>query len=156
MSRYELLSLLVAAIAIVISLVSLSRTYRLARRQLELQEEQAVLSRLQHKALEEEQEQKRRADVRVSLALAGGTQKFIFENVGLGAARNVEFGFLGANRPVLAAQFGALFPIQRLRPGEQVSLAAVLTMETPPVFDGIISWDDEFGRRQEQKCKITR
>jgi hypothetical protein len=154
MSRYEVLSLLVAIVALAISTISLHRTRRLTERQLAFQEEQASLSRLQHKVLAKEQEEKQRADLHVQLVDDGNSRNFVFSNRGPAAARNVNFGFFG-HKPVFPSQFSGLFPIATFRAGEEHSLSAVITLETPAILEGIFSWDDEAGRHHEQKCKIT-
>ena len=50
-STYEMLTLLVSLIAVVIAFVSLYRTHRVVKRQIELAEGQAELTKLQHKLL---------------------------------------------------------------------------------------------------------
>ena len=153
MSRYEIVSLLIAVIALVISTVSLHRTRRIAERQLKLQEEQAALSRLQHKVLSREQEENQRADLHVQLVDDGHSRRFVLSNRGHAPARNVEFGFSGS-KPVFPEQFNSLFAIKNFRPGEEFSLSALITLNTPSAVEGVFTWEDEFGRQHEHKCKI--
>jgi hypothetical protein len=78
MSRFELLSLLTSLLAVFIAVVSMIRSSRTAKKQLELQEVQAAFTAFQHKVLAAEQETRRHADLRAEHVGDGSRGKFVF------------------------------------------------------------------------------
>lgn len=159
MSRYEVLSLLIAVMAAIISLVSLRRTRKTEIRQLELQETQARLASFQHKVLTAEQEAARQADLRVELIRSGRNSQFVFSNLGPAPVMNVNFGFLNSNprrTPLtIPDQFAQVFPIAEFLPGASHKLAAVLTLQTPSVLEGDYTWTDLDGQSRSRRCKVV-
>lgn len=154
-----LLTLLVSLIAVSISVVSLHRTRKTAARQLELQEAQSKLAEFQHKVLTSQQMAARRADLRVEVVRDRGQPQFEFSNLGPASAKDVvcKFGDTGARRtPVIGEQFDRAFPIKEFMPGSKFRLAAVFTMDTPPVLEGEFSWVNVDGNTESRVCRIVR
>jgi hypothetical protein len=91
MSNFETLTLLVSVLAVVISTISLVRTRKLAKEQLELERVTAELSRLQIQNLEEDRESKTKPKFNVTLSKLGQSSFFYISNTGEGTAYEVNF-----------------------------------------------------------------
>ena len=158
MSRYELYSLVAAAIAILISVASFALSRNTQKKQLKLQETQAAFAEFQHKLLAAEQQRRKLIDLRVELVGSRSERRFLFSNAGPGVARNVNFAFANPGNwssPVITSQFQEIFPIKEFRPNQQYSCIAALTLSHPPVFTGVYTWEDEDGTPGQIRCKIS-
>ena len=158
LSFYETLTLLVAVVAAIISFVSLYRTTRLAKRQLELQQAQATLAKLQHEILARDEAAKRQADVRIRLVERDRSYRIVVSNRGPGIAKDVifeEFVDDGLESPVIESEKDALFPIPQLLPGEEVSMLASVHLGTALQFSARAIWINEEGSRREQFSQVT-
>ena len=91
MSKFEILSLLISSLAVMISTVSLMRTRKLANEQLELEKVTAELSRLQIERIAEEKSNKSKPKFNVNLTKLGKSYSFYISNTGQGSAYNVNF-----------------------------------------------------------------
>ncbi|MDO2950417.1 hypothetical protein M8828_18870, partial [Aeromonas simiae] len=101
MSKFEILSLLISTLAAVISCVSLVRTRKLAKEQLELERVTAELSRLQIESIAEEKADKTKQKFNVNLTKLGNPYSFYISNTGQGSAYNVDFELIDCNdRPL--------------------------------------------------------
>lgn len=157
MSQYELLSLLISILAAVISTVALVRGQRLAKRQLQLQEQQARLAALQHKALTEDQGNRRRADLRAAFEKRERGYKFVLRNAGAAPARNIRLA--GPNgeqepEPLIPSEARSLFPVNELRPGEEVRAIAAIHLGSVLPAPLIFTWDDDSGANQQREIKV--
>lgn len=159
MSQYELLSVLVAIVSVIISTVALRRTRKTETRQLKLQEAQAHFAAFQHKVLTAEHEAGQRADLRIELCKSGRDTYFEFSNVGASSAKNVSFTFcrLGPRKTplVFTEQFNQIFPIAEFMPNETHRLRAILSLDTPPVLEGEFTWQDVNGAIRNRKCTLA-
>jgi len=157
-STYEMLTLLVSLIAVVIAFVSLYRTHRVVKRQIELAEGQAELTKLQHKLLAQSEDEKRKADVRVCLVKVGGNYRLVFENRGPARAKDIvveEFVPDGFKSPFMKSEMDKFLPIPQLLPGEEISMLTAVNLSTPPQFSAKVSWLDGREERQDQFCQLS-
>jgi hypothetical protein len=157
MSQYELLSLIAAAFALIISVVSLLLSRSTQKKQLKIQETQAAFAKFQHRLLAADVSKRKHAELRAELVGSRSDQRFVFSNAGPGIARNVNFAFANAggwSSPVINAQFNEIFPIKEFRPSQQHSCIAALHFGHPSVFTGVYSWEDEDGESHQTTCKI--
>ncbi|WP_124705977.1 hypothetical protein [Sulfuriferula multivorans] len=158
MSNFELLSVLIATLAAIISFVSLYRTHRTAEQQIALQKVQSDLANLQHIVLVNELKERQHADLRVTFAEEGQRQLLVFENRGPAPAQDVEFELLvkaGEHNPLIYDVFNSLFPIKVLRPDESVSMLIAANLDTNFPLTGKMSWKNSAGESQEQECQIS-
>jgi hypothetical protein len=147
MSRYELLSLLGAAVALVILAAFLLRR-RSTRTNCAEQERRLPAP---------ERDEWKPTELRVALVGSADERRFVFTNAGPGIARNVSFDFGDAggwSPPVISAQFRELFPIGEFQPSQQITCIAALHLGHPAVFTGVYSWEDEDGVKHETTCRI--
>jgi hypothetical protein len=158
MSVFELLSVLIALLAVIVSFVSLYRTHRSAEQQVALQKVQADLAALQRRLLLKEQSEKQKADVRVSHIQEVQRHSFVFENLGPATAHDVRFALFvpeGQHNPVIESELNATFPIDTLRVGERVSMLVAVNLDTRFPLTGNVSWRSAEGEIQEEPCRIT-
>ena len=165
MSTYEVISSLFAFVAIVISLVSLVRTRRLARaqvelhkNQVELQTDQAALARLQRGILEAELIQKNSADVRVHIANTTHGHSFIVRNVGAVDARDVTVDIVSRKNgrsPIVGNEASSKLPIKRLMPDHELNLVGALSFDTGTSFDVTTTWKDPNGETRTSRFDVS-
>jgi hypothetical protein len=163
MSLFESLTLLVALLGVVVSVVSLVRTRRLDERQQQLSKKQEELTDLQLQLLRREVEEQTRdatppADVRVSLEGSGRDAKFVVTNWGYGPARTVDFKIKkqeGRSSPLARGDYEEKLPIPELLPGDRVTFIAVLGFDTGTTFDVVLTWTDADGTEQVRNPRVS-
>jgi hypothetical protein len=172
MSQYETLTLLIALLGVVISVISLIRTRRLDQRQERLQSKQEELTELQIQLLRREVEDQQRrqqqsqaavtppaADVRVTLEGSGAGERFVITNWGYGAARSVDFKLRvreGRPSPLVKGDYDEKLPIRELLPGDRASFIAALTFGTGTTFDAVLTWTNADGTRRTRETQVSR
>ena len=154
----QIITAAIAAVAVIISVVSLVRTWKLQRQQMRLQAKQEELIDLQLEALRKQStvaSVAEKADVRVDLVPSGSNHKFVLTNWGRVPARNVTFDLdlkEGRTSP-LANDYDEKIPIPELAPGSRCSLSAALTFGTGTTFQARWTWynpDDSQENRSSQ------
>jgi len=92
-------------------------------------------------------------EVEANLARVEGERRFVVENVGSVAAQSVRFNVQAErekNPPVSAHDLKSTFPVEELKPGESVSIGAIITPGTGLHFRGVVTWRNEDGSEQER------
>jgi len=151
MTRYEVLSLLVACVAAIISLVVWSGQRKLAREANDLQRATAELAKKQLEILL--REEKGKSTARLSLDLVRehkSSFRFYLRNVSDVDARDVELELLLAHpeyTPIIASEYAQKFPAKRIGPGSSISLIAALTLSTPTAYNARLKWTNPDGSR---------
>lgn len=143
------ISILIALLAVVISLVSLRRTSNFNHTQIKLQEETARLSRLQRDILERQENEKTRSDVAGSLYIAGTGHRIGILNIGNVEVRNVNVRVIapaGKSSPLIEREVVEKLPVKRMHPGDEISLIAALSYDTGTTFDLHIEWETSDGK----------
>jgi hypothetical protein len=156
MSGYETLTLLVSIIAVIISSVSLVRTRKLAREQLELERVTAELSRLQIQTLEESRENKTKPKFNVTLSKLGQSSFFYISNTGEGTAYDVNFELVDCDDSPLTGDLPEKFPHPEMKPNSRVKLIAAMHMGSPLKYQVKLSWKDAAGEAQDEIFWVTR
>ena len=145
MSKYEILSILVSILAVVVALVSLARTRKLNEKQVELQKITAELSKKQLELIQESEIALSVAQVDVELEGYGSDYQFIISNVGGAEAKNVDFVLNGDDSTLIKSEFKRKIPIHALRPGKSVELSASIFKGSPRSFNINVSWENPNG-----------
>lgn len=156
MSGYETLTLLVSVIAVVISSVSLIRTRKLAKEQLELERVTAELSRLQIQTLEEDRESKTKPKFNVSLSKLGKSSFFYISNTSAGTAYDVDFELMDCDDSPLTGDFPEKFPHPEMKPNSRVKLIAAMHMGSPLKYQVKLTWKDAVGEAKDDIFWVTR
>ena len=165
MTTYELVSALVAVIALVVSVVSLVRTRKIAKRQIELQEkqvtlqsEQALLAKLQRELLEKHQLKQSSADVRIYTAQTTDAHRFLVRNVGAAPALDVSVTIISrynGQSPLIEGDTRTKLPIRKLLLDQEIALLASLAMGIGTSFDASTSWAEANGERRTNQCDVS-
>lgn len=157
MSDFEALSLIISSLAVLISIISLIRTKKLAEEQIKLAEEQlelekftAELSKLQIENIAVEKANKTKPKFNVSLTKISKSYNFYISNTGQGSAYNVNFELVNCeNSPLFTSELLAIFPYQEMKPSSRIKLLASSHMNNPIKYQSKISWEDESGNKYE-------
>ncbi|WLP93867.1 hypothetical protein [Psychrobacter sp. M13] len=151
MSKFEVLSIIISILAVGISTISLVRTRKLAKEQLELERITAELSRLQIESIAEEKTNKTKPKFNVSLTKMGKSYNFYISNTGQGSAYNVNFELIDCeDSPLFNSELIDMFPYQEMRPGSRIKLLASLHFNSPSKYQSKLSWEDENGNKNEE------
>lgn len=169
LTAQQVITALIALLAIVVSAVSLHRTSKVQEQQLRLQKKQEELTDLQLEALRKQAQlaasppaapvAQERADVRVDLEKVGrGEFKFFITNWGSVPAHNVTFDLeLEAEKrsPLVKGDYDEKIPIQELGPGNRVPLWAAITMGMGTSFPARWSWRNPDGTTETRKSLLA-
>jgi hypothetical protein len=147
MSKYEILTLVVSILAIIVSAVSLVRTRKIAAQQLDLERITAELSKKQLERIIASEEDALKASVEVGLNSSGNNNELLICNNGKAEAKNVSIKVLGDYDPTVNGDFESKIPIKSLRPGKSVSLIAVSEFGTPSSFEIEVTWENPNGEK---------
>lgn len=165
LTPYEFLSLLTALLAIVVSFVSLYRTYRISKRQLELQEgqlelekEQASLAKMQREQLEEAKRFEQSANVGIYLAKSVEGYRFYVRNGGPAIAFDVDVQITSkatGESMLIKDDYEAKFPAKKLLPEREINLLAPITLDSGSVFSCDLTWHDQSGGVKQRKDELS-
>lgn len=164
----------ISLIGVILSAIALSRTRRLTEQQLRLHKKQEELTDLQLQMLRSEAAAKAAnqskkpsmlpmsnsatADVRVQLRGTSRDTKFLIQNWGQGPARNVNVTALskvGGMSPFLHGDYDQKLPIPELLPGDVVSLLAAITLGMGPTFNVVTTWQDPDGSERKREHQVS-
>jgi hypothetical protein len=165
----QIVTALIALLAIVVSFVSLRRTSKVQEQQLRLQRKQEELTDLQLEALRKQAQAvssptvpavvPTKADVRVDLEKVGRHDfKFFITNWGSASAHDVTFDLeleSGKPSPLVAGDYDVKIPIPELAPGNRVPLWAAITMGMGPTFPARWSWRNPDGSVETRKSLLA-
>ena len=159
MTQYEILSILIACVAAIISLVVWSGQRKLAREANELQRATCELAKKQLELLLREEKGKNTA--RLSLELVRESRssfRFCIKNISDVDARDVEFELLmkdPSGSPIIDSEYAEKFPAKRLSPGNSVSLIAAITLSSPTAYNAVLRWTNPDDSRSEEETYVA-
>ena len=156
MSNFETLTLLVSLLEVIISTISLVRTRKLAKEQLELERVTAELSRLQIQSLEEDRESKTKPKFNVTLSKLGKSSFFYISNTGEGTAYEVNFELVDCEDSPLTSDLSEKFPHPEMKPNSRVKLIAAMHLGSPSKYQVKLSWKNSSGENQSETFWVTR
>jgi hypothetical protein len=158
MTHYELLSILIALVAAVISLVAWFGQRKLQREANELQRSTADLAQKQLEMIEREETSRREVRLSVALERFGTSYRFLVSNVGEQEAWNVELLFLFLDpqlNPIVHSEYIEKFPVPVLHAGESVSLIAALADRSPTAYHVRLTWKDPNGKVGQREVSVA-
>lgn len=149
MPFFELLSSITAVVMLVLTTLAVIRDRRIDERQQRIEKEQARLNKVQEELAAKQLEQlsrlereRNQATVVPEIVNEGG-HKYAFHitNVSGVPARDVNFELIECERsPLLRGDYDEKLPAACLAPGGRIRLIAAITMGSPRVFRGKVSW----------------
>lgn len=157
MTTYELITILISFIAVVISTVSLVRTRKVQREQSELQKVTAKLSRKQIEIIEREQAQQNKAKIAVELIRSGNDYRFVISNIGNAKASNIHFDLDQdcEDNPLVQGDYDRKIPIPSLNPGSDIELLAAISMGSDGRYNVLVRWDNPDGTQGKDKIFVA-
>lgn len=154
MSIYEALSIVIACIAAMVSLVVWSGQRKLQREANELQRATSELAKKQLELLLREEKGQNTARLSLSIDREGKGFRFRLRNISDVDAKDVEFELLlkrPEDNPLIKSDYEQKFPLKRLQPGESVALIAALHLGSPTAFNALLKWINPDGSRVEEE-----
>lgn len=151
MSKFEIITTLISLLAITISSVSLIRTRKIAKEQLELEKVTAKLSQLQIENLAEEKENKNKPNLNVTLSKLGKSYYFYITNTGQGSAYNVAFELIDCDdSPLISNDLADKFPHPIMKNNSRIRLIAAIHMQSPSKYQVKLSREDSEQNQNEE------
>jgi HAMP domain-containing protein len=148
--------LLVAIVALAVSVVSLVRARRVEGDQKSLRRVTEELTRKQLEAMGGQEIAAKRARVVASLEKTGQSSwKFFLTNYGPAVARHVTFELIDCEHsPLIRNDVAEKIPVRILQPGSQISLIAAITMGTPRALHAKVGWTNEDDTSTEKEFTL--
>ena len=158
MSAYEILTLIVALLAVAVSVISLVRSRAVEQEQLELQRTTSALARKQLEMLLAEESSEDSARISIQLERRGNGHRFVVRNFGDVPARNVSFTLAPHGKgdsPLVESDYRAKFPAPILQPGTSIGVLAAVSFGSATAFDVVLRWEDPSGRVHEEPTFVA-
>ncbi|AXM39446.1 hypothetical protein [Xanthomonas oryzae] len=162
MTRFEALTLLIALLAVVPSVVALIRQSARRKRMDQLQDEQFRQNRATAALHEKELEQRQSSDsarVKLDLYHDGKHYRFRVTNVGSAQARNVQVKIIPGKEerdPIAGPDYDSKFPARFLDPGSSISVFAAIFLEDRTVgYDAVVTWEQPDGEKFKDRTYVT-
>lgn len=154
MTQSEVLSLLIACVAAIISLVTWNGQRKLQREANDLQRATSDLAKKQLEILLREDKEKIQARLAFDLVRDGKSFRFRISNISTVDARDVEMELLLANpkdSPIIKSEYAQKMPAKQLAPGSAVTLIAALHLGSPTAFNARLKWRNPDGSISEDQ-----
>lgn len=148
MSEYEALSVVLSALAALISLIVWHGQRKLQRESLDMQKATADLSKKQLEILIREDHVKSTARLKLDLLKVGNSYRFVITNISDVDATNINFELLVDNprhNPLVSSDVQEKIPARKLSPGSELSLLAALCLGSPTAYNAKLSWTNPDG-----------
>jgi hypothetical protein len=158
MQNENILTLVIAIIAVLISFVSLYRSRKFNEQQILFQQEADKLNRLQRSILEKQIEETGRSDVSCYIYNAAKGQRLGVLNSGNVPVKNVKIDLIpleGYERPFISGDYDEKIPVKILHPGDEINLLLGLCKDTGTTFTAQIEWQTESGDLNKKEKPIT-
>jgi len=159
LSPFEIISLLVSVVAVVISAVALIRSRRNHAQLIELERVHAELSRKQLAEMEEQERQAQKAKLRCHMELQGNNNKFVITNTGQATATDIYFGLEENNEhnPLVHGDFEKKTPFPSLASGESFYLLAQIPLSVrQSAYSISLRWENEDGTQDRIVRNVAR
>ena len=157
MSTFEILTLLAALLAVVVSLYTLHEQRKLQREANELQRSTAELAKRQVAEMQLLEEKRQRARLGVDIVQERVGHRFRISNFGDCDAYEVELDLIdkeGAGSFLSKQDAAQKLPIKRINPGSWVMILCGIYSDSPPSFDGTLSWKNPDGTRSKEEFTV--
>jgi hypothetical protein len=157
MTNFEVLTLLIACIAVLVSLYTLREQRKLQREANELQKSAAELAKRQIAQLEQADADRLKTELEVVIDRNGNGHTLRIGNTGMADAFEVNIDFSlpdGVTSPLTDETRADRLPAQRLRPSSWLLFPCAIYLESPPFFEGTVSWKNPDGSKSSGQFKL--
>ena len=158
MKPYEIISSLIAILALAISVVSLVRARKVQAKQLEFEAITAALAKKQLELLEKEDQTQEQAQVTAELVKVGSTDyRFVIMNQGVAIASDVTFEIdtTSPDNPLVGNECGRKLPYPSLQPGQSFTLIAALHMGSTLSYNTQLKWKNPDGSQGTNNVHLS-
>ena len=158
MTYYEILTLVLAALAAITSVTSIIRTRRIAEKQLEYQAIAAALAKAQLAVLKRQEGTLTKADVTVELVKVGRTDfRFVISNRRAVPATDVTFTIAedSPDNPLIRNECERKLPYPKLEPGQSFTLIAALHLRSAMQYATRLAWRSPDGIRVTRDVHVA-
>jgi hypothetical protein len=148
MTPYEIVSSVIAGVALVISFVALRRANKAQAKQLEFEAITAALAKKQLQLLEKDEQAQEQAYVTAELVKVDrGDYRFVIMNQGVAIAADVTFEIdpTSPDNPLAANECARKLPYPSLQPGQSFTLFALLHLSSAMLYNAQIKWENPDG-----------
>lgn len=153
MTAFEALTLVLACIAVIVSLYTLSEQRKLQKEANELQRSNAELAKRQMQQIEAQEAASKIARLAVDIVQDRTSNRIRISNVGDCDALHVDISFdlsSPLHDPVISTEYQSRFPVARLPGHTWVTMLANIHMNSPTSFNGTISWTNPDGTAMQE------
>lgn len=157
MTYFEVLTLLLSCLAVVLSLYTLREQRKLQREANELQKPASELAKRQLAEAEQAANERRVAEIEVELQRDRSNATLRIGNIGTADALdlNIEFDLPSGQGDLITPEERARrFPLDRLRMAQWALVPCTVFVENPTVIHGHLSWRNPDGTESRQPFKV--
>ena len=158
MTQHEIITLVIAIIAVVISFIAWIGQRKLQSESNDLQRATAELAKRQLDILLREEKGKNTARLSLDLYRDGKNYRFRVTNVGEVEAHDVELKLLvqkPEDNPIIDSEYSEKFPASKLMPGSSISLIAALHLGSPRAYNALLKWTNPDGITLEEETYVA-
>ncbi|MCE3045369.1 hypothetical protein [Legionella sp. 16cNR16C] len=158
MTIYEMLSVVIASVAIIISVGVWISQRKLQRESNELQKSTSELSKKQLEMLAREEINAQRAFLTLDLIENNSCYKFRIMNISSVDALDIEIELLidnPDNNPIPLSEYREKLPWKKLSPGQTFSLIAALHLGSPSSYKTLLRWKNPDGTKIEEERYLS-
>lgn len=157
MTFVDLLTLLIALLAVVVAFLSFFRTIRLQERMTKAEEAQGRLAERQLSLIDEDTQRTRKADVQARIEPKNNGHRFVIENYGPASATGVQVAVEpvnGSHSPFPPIEAPKL-SMDLLTAGDTRSLIMVLSHQSGTAFHVEMTWTNEDGSPGQRTQQVS-
>jgi hypothetical protein len=157
-TQYEILTIVLASVAVIVSLVVWNGQRKMQREANDLQRATSELAKKQLEILLREEKGKNTARLSLQLYRDGKTYRFRVSNISDVDAKDVDMQLIMQKKednPLIASEYSEKFPIKRLQPGTSVSLIAAIHLGSPSAYNALLKWSNPDGSRVEEETYVA-
>ena len=158
MTQFELVSLILSGIAVLVSLIVWNGQRKLQREANELQRTTAELSRKQLQLIKEQEAAKYQAKLALDLVPDGRGYKLVLSNTGAADALAVDLRPIGSSATetfLVDSELQDKLPHKRLRSGEQIRFIAAVSLGSAAVHEFHVTWQNEDGSTAMEEFVVS-
>ncbi|MFH7326449.1 hypothetical protein [Desulfurivibrio sp. C05AmB] len=158
MTKYEFISVILACIAVIVSLVVWFGQRKIQRESNDLQRATSELAKKQLEILLREEQGKDTARLSLGLFRDGKTYRFRITNISEVDAMDVEMDLLvekPADSPIIASEYAEKFPAKKIPPHSSITLIAALHFGTPTAYNALLKWTNPDGSKVQEETYVA-
>jgi len=158
MTQYEILSVVLACIAVIVTFVVWTGQRKMQRESNDLQRATSELAKKQLEILLREEQGKNTARLSLDLFRDGKTYRFRITNISDVDARDVEMELLvkePKDSPIISSEYAEKFPAKKIPPGSSVTLIAALHFGSPTAYNALLKWTNPDGSRAQEETYVA-